>query len=124
VSTDRGRILYCHCAYAKVVPTETKSAVLNGLSEAGIEFDAVPDLCEMAARGDVRLRELATESPLTIAACYPRAVRWLFAAAGADLAEKNVRVWNMRVEPAEAIVNGVLDATTDSAAGDGSEGHR
>jgi hypothetical protein len=97
---------------------------LNGLSEAGIEFDAVPDLCEMAARGDVRLRELATASPLAIAACYPRAVRWLFAAAGADLADKNVQVWNMRVEPAEAIVNGVLDAAADTAAGDRSEGHR
>ena len=82
---------------------------MNGLSEAGIEFDAVPDLCEMAARGDGRLREFAAGSPLTIAACYPRAVKWLFAAAGADLAEKNVRVWNMRVESAEAIVNGVLD---------------
>jgi hypothetical protein len=122
VSDERGRILYCHCAYAKVVPTETKSAVLNGLSQAGIEFDAVPDLCEMAARGDVRLRELASGSPLTIAACYPRAVRWLFAAAGADLAEKNVRVWNMRVEPPESIVNGVLDVAADSAAGDRSEG--
>jgi hypothetical protein len=122
VSDERGRILYCHCAYAKVVPTETKSAVLNGLSQAGIEFDAVPDLCEMAARGDVRLRELASGSPLTIAACYPRAVRWLFAAAGADLAEKNVRVWNMRVEPPESIVNGVLDVAADFAAGDSSEG--
>jgi len=123
VSDERGRILYCHCAYAKVVPTETKSAVLNGLSQAGIEFDAVPDLCEMAARGDVRLRELASGSPLTIAACYPRAVRWLFAAAGADLAEKNVRVWNMRVEPPESIVNGVLDVAADSGAGGRSEGH-
>ena len=122
MSDERGRILYCHCAYAKVVPTETKSAVLNGLSQAGIEFDAVPDLCEMAARGDVRLRELASGSPLTIAACYPRAVRWLFAAAGADLAEKNVRVWNMRVEPPESIVNGVLDVAADFAAGDSSEG--
>ncbi|MGH9374336.1 MAG: hypothetical protein ACRD15_22700, partial [Vicinamibacterales bacterium] len=70
------RILYCHCAYAKVVPPEVKAAVLNGLSEANVEFDAVPDLCEMAAQGDLRLRELATEEPLRIAACYPRAVRW------------------------------------------------
>jgi len=124
VSNERGRILYCHCAYAKVVPAETKTAVLNGLSEAGIEFDAVPDLCEMAARGDVRLRELATEAPLTIAACYPRAVHWLFAAAGVDLTERNVRVWNMRVEPAEAIVNGVLDGAAASAAGNGSGGHQ
>ena len=124
MSSDRGRILYCHCAFAKVVPTETKSAVLNGLSEAGIEFDAVPDLCEMAARGDVRLRELASGSPLTIAACYPRAVHWLFAAAGADLAERNVRVWNMRVEPADAIVNGVLARAEESDDADSYEGHQ
>ena len=113
--SERSRILYCHCAYAKVVPTETKTAVLNGLSAADIEFDAVPDLCEMAARGDARLRDLATEAPLTIAACYPRAVRWLFAAAGADLPEKHVRVWNMRVESAETIVNGLLQGAANHA---------
>ena len=103
------RILYCHCAYAKVVPPDVKTAVLNGLSDANVEFDAVPDLCEMAARGDERLRELAAEPPLRIAACYPRAVKWLFAAAGADLPDESVRVWNMRVEPAETVVNGLLD---------------
>ena len=103
------RVLYCHCAYAKVVPQETKMAVLSGLSERGIEFEAVPDLCEMAARSDPRLRELAAEAPLTIAACYPRAVRWLFAAAGADLPDNaSVRVLNMRVEAADAIVAGLV----------------
>jgi hypothetical protein len=106
--SERGRILYCHCAFAKVVPPETKGAVLNGLSEAGIEFDAVPDLCEMAARGDERLRELAAGAPLAIAACYPRAVKWLFASAGAALADNGVRVWNMRVDQADTIVRGVL----------------
>ena len=109
MSSPDGRILYCHCAYAKVVPAQTKIAVLRGLSEANIEFDAVPDLCEMAARGDARLRELAAGTPLTIAACYPRAVKWLFAAAGAALPETNVRVWNMRVEAADVIVNGLLE---------------
>ena len=83
--TPGAAILYCHCAYAKVVPPDVKAAVLNGLSEADVEFDAVPDLCEMAARGDARLRELAADGPLKIAACYPRAVKWLFAAAGAQL---------------------------------------
>jgi hypothetical protein len=110
------RILYCHCAYAKVVPPEVKVAVLNGLSEANVEFDAVPDLCEMAAHGDARLRELASEGPLKIAACYPRAVKWLFAAAGAQLPEGGVRVWNMRAEPADAIIDGLL-----APAGDGTE---
>lgn len=104
------RILYCHCAFAKVVPNEVKTAVLEGLSNAGVEFDAVPDLCEMAARGDARLKELAESGPLQIAACYPRAVKWLFAAGGATLAEPDGRVWNMRVEPAETVLRGILQA--------------
>ena len=107
--SDRGaRILYCHCAFAKVVAPEIKTAVLDGLSRAGVEFDAVPDLCEMAASRDPRLRELASEAPLNIAACYPRAVKWLFASAGAQLADQQVRIWNMRVESADAVVNGLL----------------
>jgi hypothetical protein len=115
-----GRILYCHCAYAKVVPVETKNAVLDRLSEANVEFDAVPDLCEMAARGDVRLRELAEGAPAAIAACYPRAVKWLFAAAGAELAARNVRILNMRVDTPDAVVNGLLEcAGGASAAGVG-----
>ena len=108
VSGPNGRILYCHCAYANVVPAATKAAVLDGLTAANVEFDAVPDLCEMAARGDERLRELAAGAPLTIAACYPRAVKWLFAAAGADLSNKTMRVLNMRVETAETVVTGLL----------------
>lgn len=107
------RILYCHCAFAKVVPPDVKAAVLNALSEAGVEFDAVPDLCEMAARHDPRLREIAAGGPLRIAACYPRAVRWLFAAAGAELPDRATRVWNMRTEPADAVVSGLLDPAAD-----------
>jgi hypothetical protein len=108
------RILYCHCAYAKVVPPAVKAAVLGGLSEADVEFDAVPDLCEMAARGDERLRELAARGPMKIAACYPRAVKWLFAAAGAQLPDSGASIWNMRVEPAEAVLNGLLAQTGEA----------
>lgn len=111
--SDRARILYCHCAYAKVVPAGVKTAVLDGLSHAEVEFDAVPDLCEMAAARDPRLRELGAEGPLHIAACYPRAVKWLFASAGAQLAEHDVRIWNMRVEPADVVVNGLLDRSRE-----------
>ena len=117
MTSRTARILYCHCAYAKVVPPEVKAAVLNGLSEANVEFDAVPDLCEMAAHGDARLRELACEGPLKIAACYPRAVKWLFAAAGAQLQEGAVRIRNMRVEPAGTVIEGLLDR---AGAGDAS----
>lgn len=115
--SDRPALLYCHCAYAKVVTGEVKSAVLRGLSEAGVEFDAVPDLCAMAARGDERLRELGQGASLRIAACYPRAVRWLFAAAGSELPQ-TARVWNMRVEPAQDVVSGMLgrEASASQAA--------
>jgi Pyruvate/2-oxoacid:ferredoxin oxidoreductase delta subunit len=105
-----GRVLYCHCANAKVIPAATKTAVLEGLNEAHVEFEAVPDLCEMAARGDTRLRELASAPGLTVAACYPRAVKWLFASAGAQLPEATTKVWNMRVETPEAVVDGVLNS--------------
>jgi hypothetical protein len=109
------RILYCHCAFAKVVPPEVKTAVLNGLAEAGAEFDAVPDLCEMAARNDSRLRDLANGEPVQIAACYARAVRWLFASAGAEL-PPSTRVWNMRVQTADAVLDGVLDRPSNNGA--------
>ena len=102
------RILYCHCAFARVVPAATKAAVLDGLSAAEVEFDAVPDLCEMAARGDTRLGEIAAAAPLAIAACYPRAVKWLFAAAGAELPEGGVQVHNMRTESADVVLDGLL----------------
>ena len=111
------RILYCHCAYAKVVPVDVKTTVLDGLSNAGVEFDAVPDLCEMAAEGNGRLRELAEGGPLRIAACYPRAVKWLFASAQAPLADSSVRVFNMRVQQADEVLNGLLGGSA-SGAGD------
>jgi hypothetical protein len=43
-------------------------------------------------------------------------VRWLFAAAGAKLPD-TARVWNMRVETADAVIGGLLggaDADPDS----------
>jgi hypothetical protein len=102
------RILYCHCAYARVVPDEIKTAVLDGLTRAGVEFDAVPDLCQMAAAHDPRLVELAEGAPLRIAACYPRAVKWLFASAGVNIDGQAAVIHNMRVDSATDVLKGVL----------------
>ena len=102
------RILYCHCAYAQVVPKAVKEEVLRRLGESGVAFDAVADLCEMSARNDPALKQLAAGGGVKIAACYPRAVKWLFHAAGAPLPESGVDVVNMRTEPAEAVVEAVL----------------
>ena len=53
------RILYCNCTYAQIVPPEVKEAVLRKLCESGVAFDAVADLCEMSARQDSNLQQLA-----------------------------------------------------------------
>lgn len=101
------RILYCHCAYARVVPQETKAAVLEGLAESGVAFDAVPDLCELAARRDPALERLA-KGEADIVACYPRAVRWLFHAAEAPLPEEGVQIHNMRTESPDQLLDELL----------------
>ena len=97
------RILYCHCQYAQVVPPEVKEAVLRKLAESGVAFDAVADLCEMSARQDPTLQRLAAGGPVKIAACFPRAVKWLFHAAQADLPLDTAEVFNMRVQSAEEV---------------------
>jgi hypothetical protein len=104
------RILYCHCAYAQVVPKAVKEEVLRRLSESGAAFDAVADLCEMSARRDPALKQLAEggEAGLKIAACFPRAVKWLFSAADATLPEHGVEILNMRVETADKIALAIL----------------
>lgn len=102
------RILYCHCAYAQVVPKAVKEEVLQRLAESGVAFDAVPDLCEMSARRDPALRQLAGEGDVKIAACFPRAVKWLFSAAGTPLPAEGVEVLNMRTEPADKVAFAIL----------------
>lgn len=103
-------ILYCHCQYAQVVPPDVKAAVLRRLCEANIPFEAVPDLCELSARRDPALQRLAATGAVKIAACYPRAVKWLFAAAGAPLKAESTEVLNMRTQTAEDVAAALLDA--------------
>ncbi len=98
------RILFCHCTYAQIVPPEVKAAVLRKLCESGLAFDAVADLCELSARRDPTLRPLAAGGRVKIAACYPRAVKWLFATAGSPLPPESTEVLNMRVASAEEVI--------------------
>ncbi|MCG8457508.1 MAG: hypothetical protein MI919_14635 [Holophagales bacterium] len=104
-SAGTPRILYCHCAFSRVVPEEVKSEVLRGLARSGAAFDAVPDLCELAARKDPALERLAAaDGPVEIVACYPRAVRWLFHASDVPLPEDGVTIHNQRESDAPSIL--------------------
>lgn len=111
------RVLYCHCAYSQVVPRDVKEEVLRRLAESGAAFDAVADLCEMSAKKDPALAHLAQGGGLTIAACYPRSVKWLFAGADAPLAMEGVRILNMRTETADAVMDAVLNGAPETEGG-------
>lgn len=102
------KILYCHCAHAQVVPADVKQEVLRRLCDAGVEFEAVADLCEMSARREPSLVRLAESGALKVAACYPRAVRWLFSACKAPLNPASTEVLNMRTQPAAEVYDGLV----------------
>lgn len=108
MSQPKPSILYCHCQYAQVVPKEVKDAVLRRLCESGVAFEAVADLCEMSARRDPALARLASGGPVKVAACFPRAVKWLFHQAGAPLRSHATEVLNMRTLTAEETAAGLL----------------
>ncbi len=103
------RVVYCNCTYAKVVPEETKQHVLRELTASGIAFDAFADLCRMSSRKDPALKELAMSGDLKIAACFPRAVKWLFHAADASLSDGTHHILNMREQRADEIVPLLLE---------------
>ncbi|MBU6385138.1 MAG: hypothetical protein ACKN85_00060 [Pirellula sp.] len=101
-------ILYCRCAYAKVVPEDVKDQVLERLLDSGEPFESVSDLCEMSARKDPGLIPLSKQEGLRIVACYPRAVKWLFSAAGAPIDPSSIQagrieILNMRSDSSDAI---------------------
>lgn len=106
---DSCRVIYCHCAHARIIPEEVKNEVLDGLSASGISWQAVSDLCEMAARKDPVLSELAADGPVKIAACYPRAVKWLLGATLGEEGQKTTQVCNMREDSGETILDLLLN---------------
>ncbi len=97
-------LLYCHCQYAQVVPADVKAAVLKNLCASKLPFEAVPDLCELSARRDPALQRFAAAGPVKVAACFPRAVKWLFAAANAPLPAETTEVINMRTQSADEVI--------------------
>ena len=107
-SQESTRILYCHCNYAQIISPEVKKEVLSRLCESGKAFDAVADLCEMSARKDPELQRLTKGGPVKIAACFPRAVKWLFSGASAPLDRDQTEVLNMREQTPDEVMQRLL----------------
>ena len=108
-------VLFCNCAHYDVIPQAVREQVLCAVSRSAVRVEAVTDLCGPAANHDPRLQEWAQAPSLTIVACFPRAVRWLFHAAGTPLPEGQVRFFNMRTQSAEEIIEGLSIGEKQSA---------
>jgi len=118
--SEQRPILYCRCAFAKVLPEEVKDGVLQRLVASDFPFDSVPDLCEMSAKNDPSLKEIAAQENVCIVACYPRAVRWLFDAAGAPIDPQRVKVLNMRTESVDKVWEDILAVRSNDSGAIGS----
>ncbi|BBM86086.1 hypothetical protein [Candidatus Uabimicrobium amorphum] len=105
--SEKPKILYCHCAYSRAVPKEVKMEVLRKLSDSGVNFEAVPDICKLSAEKSPVLKDFAQQEDLHIIACYPRAVKWLFKSAQAPLQQQKIA--NMRAQQAQEIIDQVME---------------
>lgn len=108
-------ILYCRCAYAKVLPEDVKDSVLERLIDSNLPFESVSDLCEMSARKDPGLVPLSQQAGLRIVACYPRAVKWLFSAAGAAIQTDSNQSDSSHSDAKQPVYIEVVNMRTDSA---------
>jgi NAD-dependent dihydropyrimidine dehydrogenase PreA subunit len=109
------RIVFCHCAYAEVIAPEARRGLRAGLAAGGIEVQAVADLCELAAARDAMLAEVAAADDAAVVACHPRAVRSLFAAAGAALSDGTLLL-DLRAQAPEDILPRLVPADRLEAA--------
>ena len=92
----------CACSQAKLLPRETLAAAMAAARAAGYRAVSVPDLCGLAADKSEWLAQVAAQAHPLVAACFPRAVRWLFHAAGAPLGDSATLV-NLRTQRAEDV---------------------
>ena len=106
--SNNTKILFCNCGYSDIIDGNLKAKVLGALAASSVEFESVQDLCELAGKKNPKLKCWAELESIKIAACYGRAVRWLFNAAGAPLKEDGVEFLNMRTSSAEEIIESLL----------------
>jgi NAD-dependent dihydropyrimidine dehydrogenase PreA subunit len=99
--------IYCNCSYYDFIPEKTRKSVLQTLTDTGVEFETVSDLCLLAARRDPVLQEWAESDKIRIIACFPRAVRWLFNAGDTKLPE-TAEFFNMKTSQPDEIIENLL----------------
>jgi NAD-dependent dihydropyrimidine dehydrogenase PreA subunit len=114
---SRQRIIFCSCVHYDIIPEASKEQIFEALHADGIEVTAVADLCGLAAHRDPRLAEWTRAGAVSIVACFPRAVRWLFEAAGTPLPAERTRLLNMRTQTPEEIISALRANHAPGSAG-------
>lgn len=100
------RILYCHCANAKIMPESVKDKVLSQLCEKNFSFMAVADLCGVCAKAQqIISSNILNHNDLKVISCHQNAVRWLLDFAG--LKDLKFTAFNMHSSKAEDIISQV-----------------
>jgi NAD-dependent dihydropyrimidine dehydrogenase PreA subunit len=76
------RMLICRCTERQLLAPEALAATAAAARADGYEVLEVSDLCQLCATRDPALLEWVGEGELSVAACHPRAIRWLLHQAG------------------------------------------
>ncbi|MBL7106040.1 MAG: ferredoxin family protein [Phycisphaerae bacterium] len=105
-------ILFCNCGYSEIIDHSIRADILDKLADTGCDFEVVQDLCELAAKKDPKFKRWAQADSLTIVACYPRTLKWLFSLADAELDTEKTQFLNMRTSTAEEILASLLGKKT------------
>ena len=107
-------VIVCQCKNAGLISQEVLSDTLDVLHKTDRDVCCVDDLCALAAAGDDRLARWADDSELVVLACYPRAVKALFAHAKASLSD-SANVVNLRAGQSPEGVFGNLTGKQNTA---------
>jgi NAD-dependent dihydropyrimidine dehydrogenase PreA subunit len=96
-------VLFCQCKNAEIISSAVRQEIQGWFLDNQTAHVCVDDLCGMAANKDSRLLKWAADDNLIVIACYPRAIRWLFTMAGADLKD-NALILNQRNLTSQEII--------------------
>ena len=93
--------LVCSCSQRGLIPPASVAAVCSELAAQGWQTKVVPDLCEMATQTPTALREMAETHDFLVAACRPRAARWLLHRAGVPRPVSQIQFQDLRPRSAD-----------------------
>ncbi len=98
-------ILYCKCAGGDLVVADVSLKISNYLAESGLEYMEVQDFCAQVSLSETWIKELDSSSSLSVIACYPRTIKWLFHSYGISVKDWNITYFNIREQNADDIID-------------------